>query len=42
MKACFAMNRNAQYYYALDGVRFAAALSVCLFHLSFYSWASQG
>lgn len=28
-------------YYGVDGVRFFAALSVCMFHLSFYSWASQ-
>jgi peptidoglycan/LPS O-acetylase OafA/YrhL len=30
------------YFYAVDGVRFAAALVVCLFHLSFYAWASDG
>lgn len=29
------------YYYPLDVLRFGAALSVMLFHLAFYSWASD-
>jgi peptidoglycan/LPS O-acetylase OafA/YrhL len=30
------------YYSGLDGLRFIAAMLVCIFHLGFYSWASFG
>jgi exopolysaccharide production protein ExoZ len=30
-----------KYFYGLDGVRFFAALSVCVFHLGFYAWAAR-
>src|SRR5579871_1921838 len=30
-----------RYFYGLDGARFFAALSVCVFHLGFYVWAAN-
>jgi exopolysaccharide production protein ExoZ len=31
-----------RYFYGLDAVRFFSAFLVCLFHLGFYAWASDG
>lgn len=41
-KASDNADMTKQYYYGLDALRFAAAMSVCIFHLAFYSWASEG
>ena len=30
-----------RYYFGLDGLRFFAAIAVCIFHLAFYAWASE-
>ena len=35
------MAKDRTYHYPLDAIRFMAALSVALFHLGFYSWASE-
>ena len=35
------MGKDRTYHYPLDAIRFVAALSVALFHLGFYSWASE-
>jgi exopolysaccharide production protein ExoZ len=35
------LEKRSTYHYPLDAVRFFAALLVALFHLGFYSWASE-